>query len=69
MTGVDTICNCDCLEGMRSMPDGCVDLCVADPPYDFKSTRGGGAFASLALDSAGCARYISGRTNDLSYGK
>ena len=29
----------DCLELMKEMPDGCVDLCVTDPPYgiDYQS--------------------------------
>lgn len=26
--------NIDCIAGMQSMPDGCVDLIVADPPYN-----------------------------------
>ena len=26
---LDTIYNQDCLQGMKQMPDGCVDLCVA----------------------------------------
>jgi modification methylase smeI len=30
----DRIFHADCLEGMREMPDGCVDLVVADPPYN-----------------------------------
>lgn len=30
---VDTIVTGDCLEVMRQMPDGCVDLVVTDPPY------------------------------------
>ena len=47
---LDTIYNQDCLAGMRRMPDGCVDLCIADPPYSFKSTRGGGAFGSKSGD-------------------
>jgi len=25
--------NCDCVEGMKRLPDECVDLIVADPPY------------------------------------
>lgn len=25
--------NCDCLEGMKAIPDGSVDLIVTDPPY------------------------------------
>lgn len=24
----------DCLEFMKEMPDGCVDLCIADPPFN-----------------------------------
>ena len=38
---LDKIYNMDCLEGMKSMPDGCVDLIVTDPPYEFE-TRGAG---------------------------
>ena len=26
--------NCDCMEGMRSLPDECIDLTVTSPPYD-----------------------------------
>lgn len=26
--------NGDCIEGMRSLPEGCVDLAFADPPYN-----------------------------------
>jgi len=25
---------CDCLEGMKNLPDGCIDLVVTSPPYD-----------------------------------
>ena len=49
---LDIIYNRDCLEGMRMMPDGCVDLVIADPPYDFKSTKGGGAFGSRNEDGS-----------------
>lgn len=31
----------DCLEGMRKLPDGCIDLVVTDPPYLFEK-RGTG---------------------------
>lgn len=31
---LDTIYNMDCLEGMKMMPDGCVDCVVTSPPYD-----------------------------------
>lgn len=50
MIQLDTIYNQDCLEGMRKMPDGCVNLVIADPPYAFKSTTGGGAFGSKSED-------------------
>lgn len=31
----------DCLEGLKNLPDNCVDLCITDPPYLF-DTRGAG---------------------------
>lgn len=47
---IDKIYNEDCLEGLKRMPDGCIDLIVADPPYDFvgngKEYGGGGAFGT-----------------------
>ena len=30
----------DCLEGMRQIPDGTIDLCVTDPPYWHKKSPG-----------------------------
>ena len=36
----------DCLEAMKELPDGCVDLIVTDPPYEFKNGEGGGAFGN-----------------------
>ena len=35
----DYISNMDCIEGMRLLPDKCVDLIIADPPYNL-SKRG-----------------------------
>lgn len=32
----------DCLEVMRQIPDGSVDLCVTSPPYNLLNTTGGG---------------------------
>lgn len=32
---------CDCVEGMRALPDGCVPLTVTSPPYDGIRTFGG----------------------------
>lgn len=38
---LDKIYNMDCLEGMKQIPDGSVDLIATDPPYEFE-TRGAG---------------------------
>jgi len=32
----------DCLEIMRQMPDGCIDLVVTSPPYNLKNSTGNG---------------------------
>lgn len=32
----------DCLEGLKQMPDKCIDLCIVDPPYGAGFTEGGG---------------------------
>lgn len=32
----------DCLERMKEIPDGSVDLILTDPPYDIKNTKAGG---------------------------
>lgn len=37
------IYNMDCLQGMKQIPDGMIDLCVTDPPYELE-TSGGGIF-------------------------
>lgn len=34
--------NCDCLEGMKNIPDASVDLIVTDPPYKITSRGNGG---------------------------
>jgi site-specific DNA-methyltransferase (adenine-specific) len=31
---MNTILNTDCLEGMKQLPDNCIDLTVTSPPYD-----------------------------------
>lgn len=38
---LDLIHNCDCLEGMKALPDGCVDLVIMDPPYDITNVNAG----------------------------
>lgn len=41
MLHLNTIYNMDCLEGMKYIPDNCIDLIVTDPPYlmNYKSGR------------------------------
>lgn len=41
----DIIHNIDCLEGLKELPDKCIDLMILDPPYDMEKT-GGGAFGT-----------------------
>jgi DNA modification methylase len=43
MIEIDNIYNMDCLEGMKRIPDGTIDLCVTDPPYLIE-TQGGGIY-------------------------
>ena len=48
--------NCDCIEYMRTLPDGYFDLCVADPPYGAGFTEGGGCqgwFSKYHQDAQG----------------
>lgn len=37
---IDKIYNMDCLEGMKQIPDGSVDLVLTDPPYWHKKSPG-----------------------------
>ena len=34
----DYIANLDCIEGMKALPDNCVDLIIADPPYNLSKS-------------------------------
>lgn len=34
----DYISNSDCIEGMKTLPDNCVDLIIADPPYNLSKS-------------------------------
>ena len=49
----------DCLEWLRTIPDATIDLAILDPPYIFKSTRGGGAFGSNAKEYHGTLAPLS----------
>ena len=37
---VNTILNGDCIKGMQSLPNDCIDLIVADPPYNLNTDFG-----------------------------
>ena len=41
---LDNIYNMDCLEGMKQIPDGTIDLTVTSPPYDNLRTYNGYCF-------------------------
>lgn len=51
MIELDKIYNTDCLEGLRQLPDKCVDLVVTDPPY-LLETSGAGIFGKKSDDYA-----------------
>lgn len=38
---LNKIYNMDCLDGMRQLPDNCVDLVVTDPPYVIETSGAG----------------------------
>lgn len=60
---LDKIYCVDCTEGLKTLPDKCIDLIVTDPPYEFvgsdENYGGRGAFGSVGrayhgeLDKAG----------------
>ena len=39
---INYIDNCDCLDGLKEIPDGSVDLIVTDPPYMFSQASSAG---------------------------
>ncbi len=41
---LDKIHNCDCIEGMKKMPAGCVDLVLTDPPFAIGFQKAGGQY-------------------------
>ena len=48
----------DALEVMRSWPDGCVDHCIADPPFNMSKRKGlGWAFSSHVTMQEGWDRF------------
>lgn len=34
----DYISNSDCIDGMKTLPDNCIDLIIADPPYNLSKS-------------------------------
>lgn len=42
---LDKIINMDCLDGLKNLPNNCIDLVVTDPPYNI-SGNGGGCFGT-----------------------
>ena len=68
---INTIQCCDCLEGMRKLPDASIDLVVTSPPYNLKNSTGngmkdgrGGKWANAALIN-GYATYDDNMPYDL----
>ena len=56
---LNTIYNEDCLEGMKRLPDGCIDLTVTSPPYDNLRTYNG-----YSWDFEGVAKELYRVTKD-----
>lgn len=55
---VNTLHAADCLDELRTLPDGCADLIYLDPPFNTSSTRRKGALAYA--DSFGSAHdYVA----------
>lgn len=48
----------DCLEVMKEMPDGCVDLIITDPPYKLSQRYGGGIDADNLMAVAGILKAM-----------
>ena len=45
---LDTINCCHALDGLRGLPDECIDLVVTSPPYNLRNSTGGGFSGSLS---------------------
>ena len=54
---LDKIYNMDCLEGMKQIPDGSVDLIVTDPPY-ILDNQGGGFYNNSNYGYHGNSRHV-----------
>ena len=60
MLELNRIYNCDCVEGMKKMPDKSIDLVVTDPPYLIE-TSGAGIYKQADK------QYVK-ELNDIKYG-
>lgn len=61
MLELDKIYNEDCIEGMKSIPDGSIDCVITDPPYELDITgRGRSALAKRARALKNSVAFISG---------
>lgn len=56
---LDYIRHCDCLDGLKDLPDKCIDLTVTSPPYDNLRTYNGFSF-----DFEGIAKELYRVTKD-----
>ena len=62
--------NIDCMEYMRTIPDGYFDLAVVDPPYGGANSGAGGGGAGLAVFLTATKRVRrTGSTWATKYGK
>ena len=60
-TDLTTIYNGDCLEYLKTLPDNYFDLCLTDPPYGIKASKGVGGFG-VSPDKA--KKYIDNWDNE-----
>lgn len=49
----DYISNKDCIEGMKSLPNNCIDLIIADPPYNLSKSGNWKWDNSISLSGMG----------------
>lgn len=49
----DTIINGDCISGMKKLPNDCIDLIIADPPYNLSTSADWKWDNSIALNGMG----------------
>ena len=57
----DYISNSDCIEGMKAMPSNCVDMIIADPPYNLSKSGDWKWDNSVSLSGMG-GKQITGVT-------